>query len=106
VGTRRRVGVSGRRLLEPAEAASLFETHPAKPWRTVNNRPFTPLLGSTRVENHPVHVAATTMMIVPVLIVIVMAAESLLLLVTAMANRPQERIEGLRRDLSPFLARR
>ena len=29
-----RVGVSGRRLLEPAKAASLFETHLAKPWRT------------------------------------------------------------------------
>jgi hypothetical protein len=28
------VGVSGRRLLEPAKAASLFETHLAKPWRT------------------------------------------------------------------------
>ena len=46
------------------------------------------------------------MMIVPVLIVIVMAAESLLLLVTAIANRPQEGIEGLRGDLSPLLARR
>jgi hypothetical protein len=28
------VGVSGRRLLEPAKAASLFETHLPKPWRT------------------------------------------------------------------------
>src|SRR5580704_17576724 len=31
--------------------ASLFKTHLAKPWRTVNNQPFTRLLGSTRVEN-------------------------------------------------------
>jgi hypothetical protein len=29
-----RVGVGGRRLLGPAKAASLFETHLAKPWRT------------------------------------------------------------------------
>jgi hypothetical protein len=28
------VGVSGRKLLEPAKAASPFETHLAKPWRT------------------------------------------------------------------------
>src|SRR5688572_13003091 len=33
-------------------------------------------------------------------------AESLLLLVAAMANRPQEGIEGLHCDISPFLARR
>ena len=51
-------------------------------------------------------VAATTMMSVPVLIVIVMAAESWLLPLTAMANRPQEGIEGVRCDLSPFLAPR
>jgi hypothetical protein len=50
----RRVGVSGRRLLEPAKAASLFETHLANLGEPVNNRPFTLLLGSTRVENRPV----------------------------------------------------
>lgn len=53
-----RVGVSGRRLLEPAKAASLFETHLAKPWRTVNNRPFMPLLGSTSGGNRPVRRAS------------------------------------------------
>ena len=28
------LAAAGRRLLEPAKAASLFETHLAKPWRT------------------------------------------------------------------------
>ena len=35
-----------------------------------------------------------------------MAAKSLLLPATAIADRPQEVIEGLRGNLSPFLARR
>jgi hypothetical protein len=48
------VGVSGRRLLEPANAASLFETYLAKPWRTYQYRPFTLLLGSTSCGNRPV----------------------------------------------------
>jgi len=34
VGIAPSVGVSGRRLLEPAKAARPFETHLAKPWRT------------------------------------------------------------------------
>jgi phenylpyruvate tautomerase PptA (4-oxalocrotonate tautomerase family) len=47
-----------RRLLEPAKAASLFETHIAKPWRTCRNRPFTLLLGSTSCGNRPVRRAS------------------------------------------------
>ena len=52
-----------------------------------------------------VPVAATPMMIIPVVVIIVVAA-LLVMIVTAIANRPQEVIEGLRRDASPLPPRR
>ena len=48
------VGVSGRRLLEPARAASLFETPSRNLGEPVKNRPFTLLLGSASCGNRPV----------------------------------------------------
>ena len=45
------------------------------------------------------------MMIIPVVVIIVVAA-ILVMIVTAIANRPQEVIEGLSRDASPLLPRR
>ena len=45
------------------------------------------------------------MMIIPVVVIIVVAA-ILVMIVTAIANRPQEVIEGLPRDASPLLPRR
>ena len=52
-----------------------------------------------------VPVAATTMTIIPVVVIIVVDA-LLVMIVTAIANRPQEVIEGLRRDASPLPPRR
>ena len=52
-----------------------------------------------------VPVAATTMTIIPVVVIIVVDA-FLVMIVTAIANRPQEVIEGLLRDASPLLPRR
>ena len=45
------------------------------------------------------------MMTAPV-VVITLAAALLVMIVTAIANRPQEVIEGLRRDASPLPPRR
>ena len=50
-------------------------------------------------------VAATTVMIVLVVVIIVVDA-LLVMIVTAIVNRPQEVIEGLRRDASPLPPRR
>ena len=44
------------------------------------------------------------MMIIPVVVIIVVAL--VVMIVTAIANRPQEVIEGLRRDASPLPPRR
>jgi hypothetical protein len=52
-----------------------------------------------------VAIAATTVMIVLVVVIAVVAA-LLVMIVTAIANRPQEVIEGLRRDASPLPPRR
>ena len=53
-----RVGVSGRRLLEPAKAASLSELTSRNLGEPVNNRPFTLLLGSTSCGQRPVRRAS------------------------------------------------
>jgi hypothetical protein len=45
------------------------------------------------------------MMIIPVVVIIVVAA-FLVMIVTAIADRPQEEVEGLRRDASPLSPRR
>ena len=45
------------------------------------------------------------MTIIPVVVIIVVAAIPVMI-VTAIANRPQEVIEGLRRDASPLPPRR
>ena len=55
----RRVGVSGRRRLEPADAASLFDLTSRNPGEPVNYRPFTRPLGSTSCGNRPVRRAKT-----------------------------------------------
>ena len=49
-------------------------------------------------------VAAATTMIIPV--VVIVAAALLVMIMTAIANRPQEVIEGLRRDASSLPPRR
>src|SRR5882762_6839703 len=48
------VGVSGRRLLEPARAASLFKIPSRNLGEPGNFRPFMRLLGSTSCGNRPV----------------------------------------------------
>jgi hypothetical protein len=56
------VGVSGRRLLEPAglrRSSRLTSRNPGEP---VNNRPFTLLLGSTSCGNRPVRRATSTVL--------------------------------------------
>ena len=50
-------------------------------------------------------VAATTMMTTPV-VVITLAGALPLMVVTGIVNRPQEVVEGLRRDVSPLPPRR
>ena len=60
---------------------------------------------TARIRTYLRPVAATTMTIIPVVVIIVVAA-LLVMIVTAIVDRPQEVIEGLRRDASPLPPRR